>query len=180
MIDIYIFVLISFILVLTFFVGRWIEQRHWDKLTQKEQLLSGIMVSDMKSLPPNWKATNAQLVSGQVVLGNDYFRSLCAAWRKIFGGKMIGYERLLSRARREATVRMLQQASQLNANVVWNVRYTTANIGNKDESSSNFFGVEVYAYGTAMTISDVNNSIRSNSVENPSSFETQAQQQTDR
>lgn len=173
-------VYLSFVLlVLTFFVGRWIERRHWNELTQKEQLLSGIMVSDMKSLPPNWKATNAQLVTGQVVLGNDYFRAFCADWRKIFGGKMLGYERLLSRARREATVRMLQQASQLNANVVWNVRYSTASIGNNAESSSKIFGVEVYAYGTAMTVSDANNSIRFNPVENPDSFDTQIQQETD-
>ena len=56
----------------------------------------------------------------------------------------------MERARRQALVRMLRQAQQFGANVVWNVRIETSTIQGKQEGKSG--GVEVMAYGTAMKV----------------------------
>ena len=56
----------------------------------------------------------------------------------------------MERARREAVVRMLRQAQEHGANVVWNVRIETSTIQGKQKGKS--AGVEVMAYGTAMKV----------------------------
>ena len=59
------------------------------------------------------------------------------------------YTGMCSDARRIALVRMLQEAEQLDADAVYNVRFetSTVNSGEKRKSSG---GVELIAYGTAV------------------------------
>jgi uncharacterized protein YbjQ (UPF0145 family) len=58
------------------------------------------------------------------------------------GGELKGYTELLTEARREAIERMMEQARQLGANAVINVRFTTSSITGG--------AAELYAYGTAV------------------------------
>jgi len=85
---------------------------------------------------------------GSVVISVDYFKRLLAALRNFFGGRVKSYETLLDRARREAILRMQQEAKELGANVVINIKLETASIskGRKNAIGS----VEILAYGTAM------------------------------
>ena len=50
------------------------------------------------------------LVNGSTVVSNDYFKRLLAILRNIFGGRVKAYESLLDRARREAVLRMKDEA----------------------------------------------------------------------
>ena len=144
--------LVTFVglLLVGLIAGGAIEAAHFRRLTRCEQQLSGIMMSDMKQLPPNWDASEPKLVAGEAVIATDYFKVFVAGLRNLFGGRVRSYETLMERARREAIVRMLQQAQQSGANVVWNVRIETATIQGKQEKKSG--GVEVLAYGTAMKV----------------------------
>ena len=131
-------------------IGSTVEASHFRRLAQWEQQLSGIMMSDMKRLPPNWRPTEATLVTGEAVIATDRFKVFAAGIRNLFGGRVRSYETLVERARREAVVRMLRQAQQYGANVVWNVRLETSTVqGNQRGKSA---GVEVMAYGTAMKV----------------------------
>lgn len=129
-------------------IGSLVESAHFKKLAVRESELSGILVSDMKRLPESWQLSNPLLVVGEVVIATDYFKSVVASIRKIFGGRIHSYETLVERARREAIVRMLQQAKESSANVVYNVRIETSTIHGKQQGKSS--GVEVMAYGTAV------------------------------
>lgn len=131
-------------------IGKTIESAHFRRLTEREQDLSGIMMSDIKQLPANWLASDAVLVVGEAVIATDYFKVFVAALRNLFGGRVRGYEALMERARRQAIVRMLEEAQDFRANVVWNVRLETSTIQGKRERRS--AGVEVMAYGTAMRV----------------------------
>ena len=53
----------------------------------------------------------------------------------------------MEESRKEATQRMVQQATKLGANAVINVRYATSAIAAG--------AAEVYAYGTAVKVEDV-------------------------
>ncbi|MHC4402569.1 MAG: YbjQ family protein [Planctomycetota bacterium] len=139
-----------FFLFLGFVVGKAMERAHFRRLDDWEQRLSGIMMSDIKQLPANWQASNPVLVVGEAVIATDYFKVVVATLRNLFGGRVRGYETLMERARREAIVRMLREAQQVGANVVWNVRLETATIQGKQQGKS--AGVEVMAYGTAMQV----------------------------
>lgn len=140
---------ITFILlVLGYVVGSKVESSHFQSLAMREQSLSGILVSDLKRVPPSWQVSDPVLVVGEVVIATDYFKVFTAGIRGLFGGHIVGYEKLVERARREAICRMLEKAQQSGANVVWNVRIETATISGKQKKKSG--GVEVIAYGTAM------------------------------
>lgn len=124
-----------------FFIGSWQEKRHFQRLEQAEDELSGILVTDLKHFPQNWQADGASLVCGEVVIANDKFKTWIAGWINLTGGRVFSYETLLERARREAIVRMMRDAQALDANAVWNVRILTSVIGG---------GVEAVAFGTAL------------------------------
>ncbi|MDX6767458.1 MAG: heavy metal-binding domain-containing protein [Candidatus Methylacidiphilales bacterium] len=130
-----------------YFVGSAREKAHLKYLDQKEKELSGIFISNLKTLPPNWNASKAQLVGGISVISTDYFKTYAASLRNLFGGRIRSMETLVERARRQAIVRMLEEARAAGTNAVWNVRLETSTIGNtKGQPSS----VEVIAYGTAL------------------------------
>ena len=77
----------------------------------------------------------------------DYFKRFIAGLRNLIGGRVTSYESLLDRARREAILRMKQEAKDLGANLIFNVKFETASIS---KGRNNQIGaVEVYAYGTA-------------------------------
>lgn len=133
-------------------IGWRIEKNHFARLDQEERQYSNIMVSDLRYLPENWSASDPVLVTGSVVIANDYLKKFIASWIQIFGGRIFTYERMVERARREAVLRMLKEASRRSANVIWCVRITTSAI-NVAESNQQSGGVEVVAYGTAMKVS---------------------------
>ena len=83
---------------------------------------------------------------GNVVIASDYFKQFVAWLRSLFGGQVNSFESLLDRARREAILRMKENAQKQGANVICNVKFTTVSI-NKDASNSST--VEAMAFGTA-------------------------------
>ena len=54
----------------------------------------------------------------------------------------------MERARREAIVRMKEQAAALNGRYIFNVKFSTANLRGQQNNQSGC--VEVIAYGTAL------------------------------
>ncbi|MDR2704870.1 MAG: YbjQ family protein [Planctomycetaceae bacterium] len=140
----------------------WIESSHFKALAIAEGELSDMILSDLKTLPPNWRPNGAIFVCENVVIANDYFKTLLWFFRKIIGGRSRSFERLIERGRREATVRLLRKAKECGANVVWNVRYETSIVrtnyswagGGDNNSTKSMAGVEMIAYGTAFSVTN--------------------------
>ena len=101
-----------------------------------------------KSPPAELDVANAQLVSGNVVVSVDYFKQVMAGLRALLGGRVSAYETLVERARREALLRMKEQARKLGAEMIFNVRLETASISKGEQQQVG--SVEVFAYGTAL------------------------------
>ena len=93
--------------------------------------------------------THALFVSGDAVIATDYFKSFVAGLRNIVGGEVKTFHTLMSRARREAILRMLDEARQAGASEVWNVRHETSNIRSASGRNKGV-SVEVFAFGTAI------------------------------
>ena len=122
--------------------GRVQERRHERSLKRREQELAHVLVAD---IPGNLVSTSGgELVVGHVVLGCDYGKQILARVRDIFGGEVRSFRRVLDRCRREALLRMQQQADALGSELVVNVRFTTAMMG------SRLLAAEVICYGTAV------------------------------
>tara|TARA_B100000700_G_scaffold322886_1_gene425398 strand:+ start:2280 stop:2489 length:210 start_codon:yes stop_codon:yes gene_type:complete len=65
-----------------------------------------------------------------------------AGLKNIVGGELKGYTELMQDARQQATQRMVEQAEELGANAIINVRFTTTSVSQG--------AAEMLAYGTAV------------------------------
>lgn len=120
----------------------WVaERRHLSLLAQREQL-PGPILTDLGALPPGLVADEARLVSGEVVLGADRGKEFVSMLRNLVGGEVVSLQKLLTRARREARLRMLDEARAVGADVVLNVRFEMCEVGGK--------ATDVICYGTAV------------------------------
>jgi uncharacterized protein YbjQ (UPF0145 family) len=90
------------------------------------------------------------LVVGSVVIAEDYFKRVAASLKSLFGGNLRSYETLLERGRREAIVRMKENARRLGAARIVNVRLETASLSEQWSGRRPMFSAEFIAYGTAL------------------------------
>lgn len=139
------------LLILGFTVGGIVERAHLKRLGQREAALGHMLVNDLGKLPEGCKPEPCTLVTGEVVIASDYFKTFASALRSIVGGELRAFDSLMGRARREALLRMLESAQRLGANGVINVRYSTSNIGSMRGRRSAAM-VEMYASGTAIHV----------------------------
>ena len=127
--------------------GRAAELRHFKSIQKREKSLQSLPVIATKIPDPSLHPRQTQLVGGNGVVSVDYFKRFIAGLRNLVGGRVTSYETLLDRARREAILRMKEQAQALGANLIFNVKFETASIS---KGRNNQIGaIEVYAYGTA-------------------------------
>ena len=140
--------IITLILVtLGYLFGRRAEKKHYDSLIEREIKANKLPVIASR-IPPFDAPYEQTLVSGSVVIANDYFKVFVAGLRNLFGGKVTTYETLLDRARREAVLRMKDKAKALGAEYIFNIKYDTSNISG--QYSRQLPIIEVHAYGTAL------------------------------
>ncbi len=133
------------LLVVGYLAGRVIERRHYASIRLRERSLRSIVALNTRYIPEGVVAHSATVVSGNVVVSSDYFKTFVAGFRNLFGGRFRGYETLLERARREAMLRMKLRAKQAGSNLIIGVRFHTTTVSGSQTPS-----VEVMAYGTAL------------------------------
>ncbi|MCC7442067.1 MAG: heavy metal-binding domain-containing protein, partial [Bdellovibrionales bacterium] len=129
-------------------VGRAREARHFQSLAAREAATGHLPASQFRTGAMIPKAGEVLLVSGSVVVSIDYFKLVAGSLKSIFGGRVTAYETLLERARREAVLRMKEQALAWNATEILNVRIDTSSIGGGLQGG--IVSVESIAYGTAI------------------------------
>ena len=129
-------------------IGRFQEMRHFADIERRERDLSTFILTDLRTVPPGVTAASGEMVTGSMVVAADYFKSFASSLKTLIGGRMKSLERMQERARREAVLRMTEQARALGASAVTNVRIETATISGKRQGSC--AGVEVIASGTAL------------------------------
>lgn len=145
-------VLLPFVLliVIGFVVGRAYERRHYRELEALEAALRDIAVSNHRATAELGAFRGGVLVVGSVVIAEDYFKRIAAALKSLVGGNLQSYESLLERGRREAIVRMKEEARRHGATHVVNVRLETASLSEDFSGRRPMFSAELIAYGTAL------------------------------
>ncbi len=144
MVDLIIFIVL---LALGYGFGRYAELKHYKSIIRREKELRNIPAVAAK-FPPLGRAVDVELVSGSVVISVDYFKRFIAGLRNLVGGRVTAYESLLDRARREAILRMKEEARAFDGYIIFNVKLETSSIhkGRKNGVGA----VEVMAYGTVL------------------------------
>lgn len=142
-----------FLLALGYFTGRFLEQRHYRSIRKREKALAKVLTFAVR-FPPNLVDTqDCRLVSGCVVVSSDYFKQFVASLRSLVGGRFRGYETLLDRARREAILRMKEEAHQAGYALIVNVKIGSTSVSGGRQGAMPSF--ELLAYGTAIKPSTV-------------------------
>jgi uncharacterized protein YbjQ (UPF0145 family) len=113
-----------------------------------------VLAVTIENLPPDWQVESGELVMGNVVISQDYFKRVAAGIKGIFGGNIGVLEPLLERARREALIRMKGVAHARGYDTIINVRIETATLANARRGGKGTAGVEILAFGTAISFVD--------------------------
>jgi len=140
------------LLLIAFFTGEIIERRHYKDIRSREQRWKRFPTVTFKRIPSGWEVEGSEMVYGNVVISVDHFKRFLAGLRGIFGGRIKSYESLLDRARREALLRLKQEAMQGGFHAVINVRLETSRLANA-RGGEGVAGVEVLAFGTGLKLS---------------------------
>ena len=125
-------------------LASWFERRHLRSLSAREAPLQHIRINTSKHLT-SCEPEACTLLIGSVVVAHDYFRTLIIAIRRLIGGNISPYERLVQRGRREALIRLKEEADLRDIDKVINIRFGTTTI------SGRFLrAIEMVAYGTGI------------------------------
>jgi len=129
--------------------GIWSEKKHYKSIIQREKMLinrPGVTIG--KTIVAQQPIARSWLVVGSVAIGQDYFKRFLAMLRNLVGGRVKSYETLIDRARREAILRMKENAR--GADIILNLRLETSSIGKQSHRKKTMGCVEAFAYGTAV------------------------------
>jgi uncharacterized protein YbjQ (UPF0145 family) len=105
----------------------------------------GLLVANTDRVPGKDVAEVLGLVQGHTIYAIWLGRDLSALVRLILGGELLEYTQMMGKARAVARRRMADQARQLGADAVLNVRFMTTSVVGA--------AAELLAYGTAVKLS---------------------------
>ena len=86
------------------------------------------------------------IVKGTIVHTKNIGRDFMAVMKTLVGGELTGYTQMLNEARQIAVKRMVDEAEEIGADAIVNVRYGTSSVMSG--------AAEVIAYGTAVKVID--------------------------
>jgi uncharacterized protein YbjQ (UPF0145 family) len=84
------------------------------------------------------------MVKGSTIRARHLGRDISAGLRSLIGGEITEYTKLMAEAREEAIQRMVEQAEEMGANAILDVRFVTSMV----VSGSS----ELLVYGTAVIV----------------------------
>jgi uncharacterized protein YbjQ (UPF0145 family) len=138
------------LLALGYFAGFYIEKQHYESIRKRERATLHVPVITFGAKQSFPEAQDAALFVGSVVISSDYFKTFVLALQNLVGGRIKSYESLLDRGRREALLRLKEEAIAWGATQILNVRFETASIGGSQSGNGGIMSIEVMAYGTAI------------------------------
>lgn len=95
---------------------------------------------------PDKKIEALGMVKGTIVQTKNVGRDFMAGIKTLVGGEIVGYTEMLNEARQIAIKRMVDEAKELGADAVIDVKYGSSTVMTG--------AAEVIAYGTAVKILD--------------------------
>ena len=133
-------------------IGSRMEKRHLGRLALLESGSRNVLAITVEDLPEDWHVESCELVMGNVVISQDYFKRVVGHFKGVVGGNIGVFEPLLERARREALLRMKAAAHKKGFDTVINVRMETSRLASSRGDGKGTAGVEILAFGTAVRL----------------------------
>lgn len=105
---------------------------------------TGVILTTLEGVPGKEIIEHYGLVQGSTIRAKHVGKDILAGFKNIVGGELTAYTELLQESRQEAVNRMVQQAEQLGANAIINIRFATSSVAPG--------AAELFAYGTAVKV----------------------------
>ena len=103
-----------------------------------------MIITTSDNLPEHNIVEIIDIVEGSTVRAKHIGKDILAGFKNLVGGEVKQYTDLLNEARKEAMIRMKQNAKALDADAIINIRFMTSMVM---QGAS-----EILAYGTAVKI----------------------------
>jgi len=103
-----------------------------------------MVLTNVESVPGKRIVEHYGLVQGSTIRAKHVGRDIMAGLKNIVGGELKGYTQLLVEAREQAAERAIAQATELGANAIINVRFSTSSVAQG--------AAEILCYGTAVRV----------------------------
>ena len=103
-----------------------------------------MIITNIETVPGKNIIEHFGLVAGSTIRAKHVGRDIMASLKNLVGGELKGYTQLLQESRQQALDRMVDQARQLGANAIINVRFSTSSVAQG--------AADLYAYGTAVLV----------------------------
>lgn len=103
-----------------------------------------MILTNVETVPGKVIVEHYGLVAGSTIRAKHVGRDLMASLKNLVGGELKGYTQLMQESRQQAVDRMIEQAQQLGANAIVNIRFSTSSVAQG--------AAELYAYGTAVKV----------------------------
>ena len=104
-----------------------------------------IIITTSHDIPGKQTKKILGVVKGNTVRARHVGRDIAAGFKNIIGGEIKSYTDMLTNAREEALNRMINQAIELNADAIIEMRFMTSSIMGG--------AAEILVYGTAVKLS---------------------------
>ena len=138
------------LMVVGAFAGSYSEKRHFESIRKRELATVKFPTINFDFREEGQTIEQAGLVTGSVVVSLDYFKRILATLRGIVGGRVTTYEPLLDRGRREALLRLKEEARVKGYDSVINVRIETSSLASARADGKGNAGIEILAFGTGI------------------------------
>jgi uncharacterized protein YbjQ (UPF0145 family) len=106
--------------------------------------MAELIITTTPEIPGKKVAQILDIVKGSTIRARHMGRDIAASLKNIVGGEIKSYTQMISQSREEAYNRMVNEALELKADAIINVRFVTSMVMQG--------AAEILAYGTAVKI----------------------------
>ena len=135
-------------LIVTYLIEKYMENKRYSSIEEREEEMKNILIFNEKRVPSDIVGGNFHLVRGSIVISGSYWKQFLTRVKSFFGGRLNSLESIMDIGRREAILRMKEQAKKAGADTIFSVRFETTTLGSM-VGKEGIFCAEFYAYGTA-------------------------------
>lgn len=105
-----------------------------------------MIVTTTGNIPGKRVIRTLGLVRGNTIRARHVGRDVMAGLRNIIGGEISEYTKLFAQSREQALDRMVEEATELGANAILEIRFSTSMVMSA--------AAELLVYGTAVVVED--------------------------
>ena len=134
-------------------IGVWLGREHDKELAYRRAEVGHVLVTDLRRYHGLKVGEHVEMLTSEVVLSVNRLHSLLGRIKQVFGGEVRSYHFVMTRARQEVTVRLMEQAAEKGFDAITNLRMEAIDLAgvttNPRKAQKQGLYIGIIAWGTA-------------------------------